>query len=235
MTARTPTGVRQFGDGPLSRITGLLYTLLVVDVLMILLLAPSLALLTFLARDASNLPLAALAAVPLGPALAGGLIALRRPRDLGDLRPAAGFRQGLRTGTVPVLRVWVPALVLFTVLGVNLTHLDAAGLSGAWAAPLVVVGVAALVWAVQAVVIAALFSFRTRDVARLAWYFVFRTPGVAAGVAALAVVAAAVVVAASEAVLLLGAAIGTLLLLVTCRPMIEVIEHEFVALPPVSR
>jgi len=228
----TAGGRRLFGEGPLSRITAFVYTLLAVEGLLVLVLAPSLVVLTFLARDVSNLPLVALAAVPAGPALVAALTALRRPRDLGDLRPAAGFVHGLRTGTGPVLRLWVPALGLLTILGINLTHLDAAGVPRAWAVPMVGLLVVTVVWALQAVVIVAVFAFRTRDVARLAGYAVLRSPVSAWGVLALLVVAAAVVVQASEVALLLLGSVFSLLLLATCRPMTEMIGREFVAEEP---
>jgi len=223
---------RLFGEGPLSRITAFVYTLLAVEGMLVLGLAPSLVVLTFLARDVSNLPLVALAAVPVGPALVGALTALRRPRDLGDLRPAAGFVHGLRTGTGPVLRLWVPALVFLTVLGIDLTHLDAAGVPRAWAVAMVALLVVTVVWALLAVVLVAVFSFRTRDVARLAGYAVLRAPASASGVLALVVVAVAVVVRGSEVALLLLGSVFCLLLLATCRPMIELVEREFVEEPP---
>ena len=118
---------RQFGEGPLARAAALVYTLLVVEVMLLVASVPGLAVLVLLDRDASNLPLVAACALPLGPALSAALYALRhRSRDLGDLRPAIAFWRGYRVNLGGALLVWVPWLAWMTVVAVNLTHLEAA-------------------------------------------------------------------------------------------------------------
>ena len=120
---------RQFGDGPLSRVTSRVYILLVVELLLLLTTLPGLLPLVLLGRDASNLPLVALFLVPVGPAVSAALYALRHQRpDLTDLRPAALFWRGYRANLSGVLRVWVPTLLWLTVLAVNLAYSGAAGL-----------------------------------------------------------------------------------------------------------
>jgi hypothetical protein len=222
---------RQFGDGPLSRISAAVYTLLVVEVLLLLATAPGLVLLTLLRRDASNLPLVALGAVPVGPALSAALVALAAPRDLMDLRPAAAFLHAFRRDAVAVLRVWIPLLAILTVIGVNLAHQDAAGVPAGWRAEwvslLLVIAAGALLWGVNALVIVSFFSFRTRDVARLAWYLLAAAPGVTLGTGCLLAAAAAVVAVSSEAVLALLGSVLASLLLQTCRPLIARVEREF--------
>lgn len=226
MSGGTVAG-REFGEGPLSRAVAAVYTLLVVEALQLLTVAPGLVLLTVLSRDASNLPLVALAAAPVGPAVAAGLIALRRLGDLADLHPARAFWHGYRVNAVPVLRLWIPMLALLTVIGINLTHLDVAGVPAGWAVPLVLIAAGTVLWGMHALVIAALFAFRTRDVARLAWYFVARTPLVTLGAASLVIVMAAVVVFASEAALALLGSLFTLMLLQTYRPLLARVEEDF--------
>src|SRR5262245_78896 len=125
----------RFGEGPLARAAALIYNLLVVEVLLLVAGAPGLAVLVLLDRDASNIPLAAACAVPLGPAFSAALYALHnRSRDLADLRPARAFWRGYRTNVAGVLVVWIPWLVWLTIVAVNLTHLTAAGIPGWWAA-----------------------------------------------------------------------------------------------------
>jgi len=217
-----------FGNGPLSRAAALIYSLLVVELLFLVAMAPGLVPLLLLDRDASNLPLAAACALPIGPALSAALYALHHRRaDLADLTPAAAYWRGYRSNVWPVLRIWVPCLLWLTVLAVSLTNFDAAGLPGWWAVLLVLVAVGVTLCGINALVITSLFTFRVRDVLRLAVYFVVRTPGVTLGNAGVLVIAAGVTAVATEAVLALLVSVLTLMLLTTCRPMINQIQKEF--------
>ncbi|TWJ22274.1 DUF624 domain-containing protein [Micromonospora endolithica] len=221
---------RLFGDGPLSRGAAGIYILLVVELLLLLTTLPGLLPLLLLGRDPSNLPLVAVLLLPVGPAVSAALYALRHQRpDLTDLRPAAVFWRGYRTNLSGALRVWVPALLWLTVLGVNLAHLGPAGLSGWWVVPLALIAVAVTLCAANALVITSLFDFRSRDVLRLAVYFLVRTPGVALGNVLLLAAAAGVTAVLSEAVLALLASIAVLALLRVGDPMIRATEKEFTA------
>jgi hypothetical protein len=218
---------REFGAGPLSRASARVYTLLVVEALLLVSIAPGLLLTTVLAHDPSNLPLLVLAAVPLGPALSAALVALDRQHDLADLHPAAVFGRTYRRNTVGVLRLWVPMLMALTVIGINLTHWDAAGLPAGWAVLLGGIAVAVTVWGLTALVISTFFTFRTRDTARLAWYLLARTPGVTWGTGGLLIVAGAVIGLWSEAVLALLGSVFAWSMLHTFRPAITVLKREF--------
>ncbi|MEV6813213.1 DUF624 domain-containing protein [Micromonospora sp. NPDC051296] len=220
---------REFGEGPLSRGAALVYTLLVVELLLLLCAAPGLAALFALERHVSNLPLVAVCAAPLGPALSAAVYALHRQRlDLTDLHPWRLFWRGYRANLTGSLLVWVPTLVWLAVIAVNLVNLPAAGVPAWWAVPLVLVGAGVAVVGVNALVITSLFTFRLPDVVRLAGYFVLRTPVVAVGTALLLVAATMLTLVASEAAL---AALGSVLALALVRggePMIATIRKEFV-------
>lgn len=221
---------REFGAGPLAQVAAVVYTVLVVELLMLATAAPGLMLLVLLDRSPSNLPLVALCAVPLGPALSAALYALHHRRaDLTELRPAAAFWRGYRANVLGVLKVWVPLLVWLTILALNLTYFRAAGVPGWWAVLLVLVAVAASLWGLGALVITSLFAFRVTDVARLSLYFLAHTPGVAFGNACLLVVAVAVVVLLTEVVLALLGSLFALALLRNSRPVIAQIRQEFTA------
>ncbi|MET8231784.1 DUF624 domain-containing protein [Micromonospora sp. NPDC005298] len=221
---------RQFGDGPLSRATSRIYILLVVELLLLLTTLPGLLPLLLLDRDASNLPLVALFLVPVGPAVAAALYALRHQRpDLTDLRPAAAFWRGYQANLAGVLRVWVPTLLWLTVLAVNLAHRGAVGLPGWWAVPLVLIAVGVALCAANALLITALFDFRTRDVLRLAVHFLVRTPGVTVGNALLLAAAAGITAVFSEAVLAMLASVTVLAFLRVGDPMLHLIREEFTA------
>jgi hypothetical protein len=201
-----------------------------VELLLLLTAAPGLALLFFLDRDLSNLPLVAACAIPVGPALSAALYALHHRRtDLTDLHPATDFWRGYRLNAVAALRAWIPWLLWVTIIGVNLANFAAAGVPGWWAGLLVAVALAATLLVLNALVITSLFAFRTVDVARLSAYFLIRTPGVALGGAGLLVAAAGVVLLASEAVLALLGVVFAAGLLATSRPMVARLREEFTA------
>lgn len=221
---------RQWGTGPLSRAAALVYTLLVVELLLLATTLPGLVPLLLLDRDASNLLLAAVGLLPVGPAVSAALYALHhRSRDLADLHPAGAFWRGYRLNVRGVLRLWVPWLAWMTILAVNLAYFSAAGVPAWWAVLLVLVAAAATLWMANALVITSLFAFRARDVARLGVYYLTRTWGVALGNAGLLVAAAGVTVLSSEAVLALLGSVLAAALLRTCRPMIVDVQEAFTA------
>lgn len=223
-------GQRDFGDGPLSQAAALIYTLLVIELLFLVGAAPGLILLLLLARDTSNLPLAAACALPLGPAVSASLYALHHRRlDLTDLKPAAAFWRGYRLNARATLRIWIPWLVWLAILAVNLANLAAAGVPPWWGVLLVLVAVAVTLWEANALVITSLFSFRARDVVRLAGYFLVRTRGGTLANACLLIVAAGVTVLSSGAVLALMGSVFALVLLRNSRGMIAEIRQEFTA------
>jgi hypothetical protein len=213
---------RRFGTGPLARAVALVHTLLVVEVLMLLTGAAGIVPLVLLDRSASNIPLAAICAIPAGPALSAALYALRRRSgDLTELEPARAFLRGYRMNVAGVLKLWVPWLAWEAILGLDLA-------AGRWRIAVTVIALVAALWQANALVIASLFAFRTRDVARLAAYFLVRTPLVTLGTAGLAALAAVVVLFWSEAVLALFAVVFAAALLRTARPLRRDIEERFI-------
>ncbi|GAA1959866.1 hypothetical protein [Catenulispora subtropica] len=221
---------RQFGEGPLARVTAPVYGFLVLDLLLLATTLPTLIALVVLERDASNAPLAVACALPVGPALSAALYALRhRPRDLTDLRPAAAFRRGYKMNAVGVLKVWVPYLAGMALIAENLSHAQAAAIPAWWRTALVVIAVAATLWMINALIITSLFAFRAVDVARLAAYFLGRTRGVTLGNLGVLIAATAVVGIFSEAVLALFAVLFAAALLHVCSPLAEQVEKDFTA------
>ena len=222
------TAAVTWGSGPLARAVALVHTLLVVEVCVLVTAAPTVVLPVLLDRDASNIPLFALAAVPLGPALSAAVYALRhRDRDLTGLSPARTFRRGYRMNVKAVLKLWLPWLAWAAVAGTSLARPDDSGVSRWWSAALVTLAAGALLWQANALVIASLYEFRARDTARLAGWFLVRTPRVTLGVAGLALAAGVVVVFWSEAVLALFAAVFVAALLTVSGPLRAEIEARF--------
>ncbi|WP_329333630.1 hypothetical protein OG866_10505 [Streptomyces sp. NBC_00663] len=219
-----------FGGGSLSRAVALIHTLLTVGALLLAAASPGLAGLLLLGADPSNLPLAAVCLLPLGPAASAALYALHhRDRDLTDLHPARAYRRGWRLNALPALRLWAPLLAWLTVIAFTLTHFSATGLPGWWAVLLGAVGLGSLLWGAHALVLTSLFSFRTRDTARLAAYFLFRHGRATLAAASLLVLTAAGTALLTEALPALLAAPLLLSLLHGSRAVIAETERDFTA------
>jgi len=231
-----PTGEDRYsevGTGILSRISAWVYWVLVVEGLLVLTGAPALVLLLLLDPSVGNVPVAALCLVPLGPALAGAVFAWRdfldaQPADR-DLQPARHFWRGYRLNWRDVLRWWVPMLVVLAVLGVNISAGGAVRGGSAFATASLVLAAALLVWAGNAIVLSSLFAFRTRDVARLAVYYLGARPVAGLGVLALLVVAGGLAVLASDWLVVLLGSLLMLLLVRNAQPVIADAKERFTA------
>lgn len=219
-----------FGTGALSRAAALIHTLVTVEALLLLAAAPGLAGLLLLGPDPANLPLAAVCLLPLGPALSAALYALHhRSRDLTELHPARTYARGWRLNALPALKLWTPLLTWLTVIAFTLTHFSATGLPGWWAVLLGVIGFGSLLWGAHALVLTSLFTFRTRDTARLAAYFLVRHARTTLAAASLLVLVAVSTALLTEALPALLAAPLLLSLLHSGRPVIAETEEDFTA------
>jgi hypothetical protein len=215
------------GHGPLGRLTGAVYWFLVVALLLLVAASPTVVLLLLLDRSGGNAPFLALAAVPLGPALSAALYAVRDRARSESLTPARSFATGYRLNAVDVLRVWVPALAVLGVVGWTLANAGAAGITLAYAGVLVALAVVVLLWALHAVAIASFFSFRTRDVARLAAYYLLRRPLVTVGLLSLLIFAAGVTWVASDAGIAVLGSVWVWLWYRNDRPMLDDVRRRF--------
>lgn len=224
----TPTRRDVIGVGLLSRGSSVVYWFLVIEGMLILTTLPGIVVLPLLDRDASNIPLAALALVPVGPAVAGAVFAWRRFLDDRDLSPAAHFWRGYRLNLADALRVWVPTLAVLTVLGINLAHMGTVGVPGVIGPISVVIAVVVVVLATHALVIVSLFSFRLRDAIRLAGFCIATRPLVSLGVVSLVILAAGVVLYGSDVVFVLLASVFTFLLVRNERKVIADVQGRFV-------
>lgn len=167
---------------------------LVVEGLLALTTVPTLVWLLFLEARWSTVPLMVALGVPVGPALSAALFAWRRFTLDHDRHPARHFWRGYRLNWADALRVWVPSLTVVALLALYLrTLLGSDDASIAFTVLGVVAALLAVVWTAHAMLVVSLFSFRARDVLRVAVYFVLARPR--ASVGAFAIVAAGVAAA----------------------------------------
>ena len=94
---------------------------------------------------------------------------------------------------------------------------------------LVLVAAAATLWLVNALVIDALYAFRTADIARLATWFLGRTPLATLGNIGVLLIAAVVTAYGTEAMTALLATVFGMLLLGSSSKMIALVRKDFIA------
>lgn len=215
------------GDGVLLRWSESVYRHLALGLWLLGWCAPTLIAVMALAPDSSNAPLAVAACLPVAPAVASGLYAVRRWRAEGGAAPFALLLAGLRGTAMDVLRWWAPVLTVAALLAVNLVRPPGGP------ADLAVRTVSVLLLALlvlvsgHATVISSAFDFRTRDTVRIALYLVGADRQRTLAFVSLLVVAAAVTYLASEAVLLLLAWAFVSLTELLTRPTVTTITTRF--------
>lgn len=214
-------------SGPFGRATAFVFWHLVVGVLLCVTSLPSVVLLLLLDRRAGNAFLVPFLLVPYGPVLSAALYALRARTRGDEQRPARAFVRGLRLNAVDVLRVWVPAMLVLAVVVGAVTAALASGMPVGYVAMLLVLAVLVVVWAFDALLIASFYSFRARDVARLAAFFLVRPVRTFAGTLSLVVVATALVWATTEAVLWLTAVVFAAFGLDNARALLDRVTASF--------
>lgn len=214
-------------EGFLTRFSNWVYYHLGLALCLALLCAPSVAVMSLLAPSAANLPIFVLAQLPVAPALAAGLHAVRTWRLGADAAPFGLYVKGLKLNTLDVLKWWVPALALLAVIAFNVGQ--GGGLpGGAWVHVVNLVLAALLVLLCgHALVISSALSFRTVDIVRLSLFLLGAGWRLTLFFVSTLIVATAIVVLASDAALLVGLWAFVSLLDLASRPTLNRITKDF--------
>lgn len=219
----------EIGTGVLARAAAVVYWLLVIEGMLVVSTCPALVAVVFLAGDEANAPLIGLCFVPLAPALSAAVFAWRVFLDDRDLTPAGHFVRGYTLNCLDVLRWWVPTVAFLTVIGFTLANLELGGVPDGYGLVLLVIAVGVLLWSSHALVLSSALALRTRDVARLAAYYLAARPAATLGVLSLLVAAIGLVVLVSDWLLVLLAAPYTLALLHNARSIVRDATERFTA------
>lgn len=217
----------EVGRGPLSRGSAVVYRFLVLEVLLVITTLPTAVAVVLLARDASNIPLYALAAAPIAPAVVAGVSAVTAWSRTPDLSPARPFWRAYRDEALPTLAWWLPCLAVVALLGINLANLGAVPGGPALRPALIVLLLVVAVWAGHMVVLQSGFSFRLRDAMRIAVVEIVPQWRFSVGVLSLHLVLAAVTVVSFDVVAVLLAWAAVALLQVMSRPLVIHITQRF--------
>lgn len=216
----------EVGRGPLSRGAAAIYRFLVLEVLLLVACLPAMVVMLLLGKDASNLPLAVLALLPVAPALVAGVAAVRAWSRDDDLAPARPFVRAYLRDVGAVLQWWVPALLVLAVLVVNVVHADAVAGGAALRPVLLFLLTLGTAWIGHMVILTACFHFRARDAARIALAELGTQWRFSLGVLALLIVGLALLLWSEIALLALAwAFVATLA--VMARPMVVDVTERF--------
>ena len=219
---------KAYGDGILFRVSNYAYWMLALTIMFALsnvLLVPVL----FLEQDVSNIVFFAGAALPLGPAVTALLYCMAKLAREKDLSPITDFLRAYRVNLVETLRFWVPVVVIVAIALADITYLQQSGsvFDGAVLAALVVLCVITALWLVNMFVIAAHFHFRTRDAARLAFYYLGKRPLATIGSAATLFVLGAAVVFTFDAATILLSCLFAFMILASSQTVVADIRDRF--------
>ncbi|UOE43461.1 DUF624 domain-containing protein [Agromyces larvae] len=228
---QTTSGRRTPWGGAFGRITGAVYWVIVTEIAFLLAASPTIVGLVLLAPDPSNIPLYALVLVPVGPAFTAAIATFRARQRDDDLVVWPRFWRAWWRDLRDALFVWVPVVAVLTVLGMNIAFGGAVGAGGVFSVISIVLALLVAVAATHALVIVALFGFRTRDVARLSIYYLAAKPLVSLGVVSGLVLASALAWFTNPWVLALIASMLAALALANAKTMIQDVTERFTADP----
>lgn len=209
-------------NGPLSRVTNFVYRLLIIELGFVLATAPALIGIFLLEPDASNIPLYAVCALLFGPAITAGIYAWRTDHDVV---PWLRFWKGWVDGLGQSLMIWVPAVALLGLAAFNASYAQV-GIGFIVAG--IVLGVSGVIAAVTALVVIANFSFRSRDLFKVALYGAASAPLAALGIISMIVLTGGLIVVVSDWLPVFLASFLLLLLARTVTPMLHQIQSDLV-------
>lgn len=167
-----------------------------------------------------------LAGFTIGPAWVAALYTMRAYAAQHDIEPFRLFLRGYRLSWRQTSLFWAPYFTLVAVLAFDLTG---GGIRGPLFWLLGALGFAALLWGSTLLVIVAFFSFRLRDVTRLAVYGLVRTPRWIVADAALLLAIGGLVYVGSEVAAAILVAPAALLTVYASRPLVRRMTEEFTA------
>ncbi|TAP42925.1 YesL family protein [Arthrobacter sp. S39] len=226
----------EYGSGPLFRAAGVVYGVMLADVLLVLanillVLAPLLVVLT--AGSALLATVVVLVVfVPVGPSLAAAAYAFNRLLAGEDTGVFRDFVRGYRMNFGQALAVWLPYLAVLAAVVVNLLLLPGtfdAGNPAQSAARVGLLGLGLLVATagVTAMLLLSRFTFRTRDLYRLSLYCLGAQKRVSLGNAGILFITAFLLTATTAGLLIVIAGPLMYLICLNSRPLLKFIEAKF--------
>lgn len=217
------------GSGLLGRITVEVYWVLALTVFFGVACLPGAVVILLLEPGRPAVGLLLLVVLPVGPALAATLFAWRHRSRVEDPTPWRCYSAGYRLSALDALKVWLPGCAVLSIIGTGVRATELGLVPSAYLVVLAAIGLVVALSTVHALVITTVFSFRLRDVVRLAVFHTFRLPRVTLAVLALLISMAALLIAVGDWVLVLTAGIFARVLVHYEQPLLDRIRIEFTA------
>jgi len=212
---------RDFTQGPLFRTATAVYGMLGSAACFLVACIPFIAAM-LLTRSPVVLVVAGFSIGPAWVALLYVMLAYTRSRDIEPFRL---FWRGYRLGVRQALTFWVPYFTLLMILGADVFTIPSTPSPLRWL--IVLLGAIAVLWGSTVLLIIGCFSFRLRDVLRLALYGLIRSPRWLLSNIAIMLVTGAIVFAWSEAAAGALAAPIALFTVLNSRTLRERLREEF--------
>jgi uncharacterized membrane protein YesL len=167
--------------------------------------------------------------VPLGPSFVAAAHCCNRLIAGQDSGMAADYWRALARNAKEALAVWLPLLAVLAIIVFNLGNLQLAGsaIEPALRIALLVLALLVCTVAVNALLLVSRFSFRSRDLFRLAVYCVGAQKRVSLGNCAILFVAASLLVVTSAALSLFIAGALVYVICLNSQPLLQFIEQKF--------
>lgn len=216
--------------GTMERVTQALYWFVVIDLLLVVASAPTVATWLLLARDASNIPLYTGSLLFVLPAMSASFWAWRGWTEDPDPVPLKRFLRGYQLNVVDSLKIAVPALSVLTVLATNITYGEAAGTGFLNIAFLIIAVMVSLVM-MRALSLSSALSFRFVDILRLSVFTLLTMPLRTLALLSLGVLVAGISLFVGDYAFLFLASVLTFTMYRSERPVTARIREQFVADP----
>jgi hypothetical protein len=218
----------EYGAGPLFRAAGTVAGVMTGSALLVLanVLLPA----ALVAAPFAGAWLVLPALIPAGPALVACIYAFNRMLAGHEGQVYQDFIRGYRMNAGRALQVWLPYLLVLAVIAVNLAGLPSLGPAAPALRPaLLVLALLVATAGLNALLLLARFSFRTRDVYRLSLYSFSARKRVSLGNAGILFVTATLLLMTTTYLLPLLAGTVVFLVCLNSRPLLALVEEKFTA------
>lgn len=163
----------EFGQGILFMATNYIYWLLLLNIYFVLTNGVFIFFFMTLQHSFSNIPLYFLALIPTGPAIGAMCYSMEKLIRTKELSPTRDFFRGYKKNLKDTLSVWLPILIVYFILLVDLQYLRQSSTETSQILSIVIM-VLTVIWTIicmNVLIINAQYKFRLRDVWKLSMYY----------------------------------------------------------------
>ncbi|WP_299090501.1 DUF624 domain-containing protein [uncultured Metabacillus sp.] len=220
---------KEFGQGILFIATNYIYWLLVTNLYFILTNSLFIFFFMTLKPSFSNIIVYFLALIPTGPALAALCYSMEKLVRTKELSPTRDFFYGYRKNIKDTFSVWLPILIVYFILLVDLQYLRQSASETSQILSIVIF-ILTIVWTMlclNILIINSRYKFRVRDVFKLSVYYSFMKFKQTIGNLLILFIVAFLTVMTTDFFIVFTASIIAFLMMLNMKEMLEDIERNF--------